>query len=562
MHFLKSLDYLSDRVHLTFNKEGDIRNKTVYGGTISLISIILMALATIFFFIDLIKRNERNLISSTETSSYLNLTESYKIPFLFRLSDQNSIPYKNPEKLYKITFKFWYGGSNSTHGQLNEFKQENIDLKVEKCDINKHFGEYKTFFEKMLDLETFYCAIPGESKYNLYGIYGNLYPFSYYNFYFIRCNISEDSNCYTPTEIENTLSNVYMDMRTINYEINSNLIDVREITIRSERFMISLSVFKRIWMFLNNIKYITDNGFFLKKKYEINFFQYNSMRYDTDLRDTLRETTVPGTFLSFTVASTGHNLLFIRTFSKVQDYMATLSGIIRIVTIIAQFVNYFYSQNQYYFRLINGFIIPENQISQRYEENKINCEKEFQIKSNRNIKLSNIIGRKSAKVFPTSSFFMRVKKKRRKSMNNYNLKLLINEENNMIIKREIHQRKSLNCLGYILPFFYYAGTQKNKNELRSCFYSINDNLNIVKVLIRLVRSERLLNVYLDNENNKNDKNDKNNSNKFDTLHSIFQKLNKNNIKKTKTFGVKIHTHDKIDENSNNSSTMKLENIFN
>ena len=81
----------------------------------------------------------------------------------------------------------------------------------------------------------------------------------------------------------------------------------------------------------------------------------------------------------------------------------------------------------------------------------------------------------------------------------------------------------------------------------------------MKVLIRLVRSERLLNVYLDNENNKNNKN---NSNKFDTLHSIFQKLNKNNIKKTKTFGVKIHTHDKIDENSNNSSTMKLENIFN
>ncbi len=560
MHFLKSLDYLSDRVHLTFNKEGDIRNKTVYGGTISLISIILMAWATIFFIVNLIKRNERNIISSTESSPYLNLTESYKIPFLFRLSDQNSIPYPNPEKLYKITFKFWYGGSNSTDEQLNEFKQENIDLKVEKCDINKHFGEYKTFFEKMLDLETFYCAIPGESKYNLYGIYGNLYPFSYYNFYFIRCNISEDSNCYTPSEIENTLSNVYMDMRTINYEINSELRDVREITIRSERFMISLSVFKRIWMFLNNIKYITDNGFFLKKKYEINFFQYNSMRYDTDLRDTLRETTVPGTFLAFTVACTGHNLLFIRTFSKVQDYMATLSGIIRIVSIIAQFVNYFYSQNQYYFRLINGFIIPEHQISQRYEENKINSEKEFQIKSNRNnIKLSNIIGRKSAKVFPTSSFCMHIKKKsRRKSMNNYNLKLLINEENNMIIKREIHQRKSLNCLGYILPFFYYAGTQKNKSELRSCFYSINDNLNIVKVLIRLVRSERLLNVYLDNENNKNDKNK---SNKIDTLHSIFQKLNKNNIKKTKTFGVKIHTHDKIDENSNNSSTMKLENIF-
>ena len=42
------------------------------------------------------------------------------------------------------------------------------------------------------------------------------------------------------------------------------------------------------------------------------------MRYDTDLRDTLRETTVPGTFLSFTVASTGHNLLFIRIYRPVR----------------------------------------------------------------------------------------------------------------------------------------------------------------------------------------------------------------------------------------------------
>ena len=56
------------------------------------------------------------------------------------------------------------------------------------------------------------------------------------------------------------LSNVYLDMRTIDYAIKSYKKDVREVTIKSERFMLSLSVYKRIWMYLNNIQYITNNG--------------------------------------------------------------------------------------------------------------------------------------------------------------------------------------------------------------------------------------------------------------------------------------------------------------
>ena len=56
------------------------------------------------------------------------------------------------------------------------------------------------------------------------------------------------------------LSNVYLDMRTMDYAIKSYKKNVRELTIKSERFMLSLSVYKRIWMYLNNIQYITNNG--------------------------------------------------------------------------------------------------------------------------------------------------------------------------------------------------------------------------------------------------------------------------------------------------------------
>ena len=49
-------------------------------------------------------------------------------------------------------------------------------------------------------------------------------------------------------------------MRTIDYAIKSYKKDIKELTIKSERFMLSLSVYKRIWMYLNNIQYITNNG--------------------------------------------------------------------------------------------------------------------------------------------------------------------------------------------------------------------------------------------------------------------------------------------------------------
>ena len=562
MNNFKFFDILSDEVHFTFNKEGDIRNKTIYGGIITLISYTLIILSGIYFLINLIKRENKSLISSTESSPYLNLTESNLIPFIFRLSDKNSIPYENAEKLYKIQLKYWYGGSNKTQleseseSEILSLKQNYIDLIVEKCDINKHFGKYKYLFESMVDLNSFYCTYPRSFNYSLYGKYGSFTPFSYYNFYFVKCNVSLDSNCYKSEEIESILSNVYMDMRTINYEINSELKDVREANIISERFMISLSVFKRIWMIYDNVKYITDKGYFLTNKKEINFFQFQSLRYDTDLRNNI-ENTIPGSFLYFTISFSGHTSTFIRTFNKIQDYTATLSGIIKIISLIAQFCNYFYSQNQYYFRLINGFMIPEHQISKKYENNEKNNKKEIKIDINKKNKLTtNLTRRNSFQNHRNSTigfFDIRKMKKKRNSMNNYDLQLIINEEHNLIIKREHHERKVLNCLGYILPFYYYTETQKNKNELKFCFESINDNLNIVKVLIRLVRSERLLSVYLKNENKKN-KIEKNETIKFDRLHTLYSNR-KTDMKKNKTLAFKVNS--KFD--SCNSSTIRFEN---
>ncbi len=156
--------------------------------------------------------------------------------------------------------------------------------------------------------------VPRSYKNGIYEIYGNILPFSYYKFYYSICDIEDNSNCYEKEEIQ---SNVYLDMRTMDYSIKSYKKNVREL-IKSERFMLSLSVYKRIWMYLNNIQYITDNGYFFNKDEEINFFQHDSIRYDVDLRD-IEKMRIKGTFLSFAVHSTGHIQRYHRKFFTIQD---------------------------------------------------------------------------------------------------------------------------------------------------------------------------------------------------------------------------------------------------
>ena len=60
------------------------------------------------------KREDLSLIVSSQIDYYVNITDSHKLPFLFRLTDTNSIPYEEDEKLYYMTMSVWFEGSNDS----------------------------------------------------------------------------------------------------------------------------------------------------------------------------------------------------------------------------------------------------------------------------------------------------------------------------------------------------------------------------------------------------------------------------------------------------------------
>ena len=285
---IKKSDFLSHKATLTFNKKGETGYKTFIGGLISIICLFLSFICSFYFLYRLFLRKDISVIQSTNINPFVNLTYSHKLPFILRLTDTNSLPFDDDERKYYITASIWYGGTNDTSLSANA-EQKAVSLKIGKCDINKHFSEeYKKYFENFKDLNTYYCIEPRNSSQTIYGIYGNIYPFSYYSFTARYCkNTTENNNfCYPFEQTQSTFSKngLFLDVFFIDYTINAlKKKDVKELFIRKDRYELSAILFKRIWLYLENIKYIIDNGFIFSNNEIENFHSYESVRSDFNI---------------------------------------------------------------------------------------------------------------------------------------------------------------------------------------------------------------------------------------------------------------------------------------
>ena len=102
LKYIKQFDFLSTEAKLTFNIKGETRIKTIIGGFISVLSVIVSTSLTLYFFIRFVAKNNKTLISSSQYSPNVNFTFSNNLPIMMRLSSQENQAYDNPESIYKI----------------------------------------------------------------------------------------------------------------------------------------------------------------------------------------------------------------------------------------------------------------------------------------------------------------------------------------------------------------------------------------------------------------------------------------------------------------------------
>ena len=133
MSIIEKIDLIPHKVTLTINQKGDIGYKTFIGGIISIISIIFSIMCCLYFILRLFLRQDLSIIFSNEINPFINITYSHKLPFLIRLTDTNSLPYENDNKLYYLTASIWYGGTNDT--SLFQTQQNNIQLDLKLVNV-------------------------------------------------------------------------------------------------------------------------------------------------------------------------------------------------------------------------------------------------------------------------------------------------------------------------------------------------------------------------------------------------------------------------------------------
>ena len=303
MNCIIQWDYLSYKAHFTFNDKGDKRYKTLMGGILSLISLIISFAFISYFLYRLIYKEDASIMLSSERDSTINITYSYKLPFMFRLSDSYSIAL-NQQNLYNISLLVWYSYIDN---KTNQLIQNYDKIIVEKCKIDKHFNEYKNYFNKIPDLESYFCPRERLNNQSLYGIYGDHKPFIYYVFYFTKCNNLTNNNlCLSNEEMNKILSNAYLDLKFLSYSVNSfHQKNTKIPVIISQRFTISSTIYESISILFNKIKVITDNGLLFESKNIENYHQFEISRIHIDLREMLNNK-ISENFLSVEILNSGN----------------------------------------------------------------------------------------------------------------------------------------------------------------------------------------------------------------------------------------------------------------
>ena len=132
---------------------------------------------------------------------------------------------------------------------------------------------------------------------------------------------------------------------------------VQKISLRQERYELSPVLFKRIWVYLENIKYIIDNGYIFSNKEIEDFHSYESVSSDFNIFE--------GKIVisTLTVLNGMKTSIYNKEYTKFQDYLAIIGGLVKTITLFCSILNYFNSQNSYYLKLIKDFIIDNKNIN-------------------------------------------------------------------------------------------------------------------------------------------------------------------------------------------------------
>jgi hypothetical protein len=312
------------------------KHSTLFGGIISILSIISIILISLFFITDFLGKKQSSVIYNYEQSRYVQRNLS-QYPYTLRLA--TPVGGLIPDSFYYVHSELWKMKSFNLSGQVI-LNATRVVLVQEKCDINKHLGQYRNLFENVAYLNDSYCPVASANDLDVRTPYGESIDFNFIQHYVVKCNNDTSkniTNCSPMDKINSNLGNVFLSMNFLEYSLDhTDLISPGKISLRSEIIPMSSSIFSRVWFYITNIKYFSDDGFIFESKKYFDYFKISRPKFTYNLVGSV----VPNSISVVTFTMENSFEIYEKKYMKVQSFLANVGGIIEAIWICAQIISY------------------------------------------------------------------------------------------------------------------------------------------------------------------------------------------------------------------------------
>ena len=311
------------------------RNQTLLGGSLCIIVYCFFILSSLYFGQELVYKVLPKIVEEEKTTNKEDIIYLSKEQFNFFFAFSNNGVFINPTKYFEINLSM-----KSITNYFPSYEKINIGT----CQLSDFESkENNDFSYKLLDLNQFICVKQLDDTFYVKGTD----KFDYYTT--LQLNITPYKN--NESLLETFLKNSYLSI--FYFETNLNF---REFTKFSNTFIKKFNInfnknfMKKIDVTLSLTKIYTDVGYMFeifKKKKLHNVKKIEQFFFDkTEEDDNGYQATI-----NFQLSYTKTNIY--RKYYKIQNWVAELGGIIRAMTLIASFINYFNDRASFYEMLIN-----------------------------------------------------------------------------------------------------------------------------------------------------------------------------------------------------------------
>ena len=514
--FYQTIDLYGLSIPLRYNQR--IKFNTLCGSILSIITILIIISILINFTISILNHKNFSIIQNTIQITKKNIINFSKIPLLIGFINDGGRPLKIDETYLEIILDKNDHYPEKDENGIMKLKRISKRIKLEYCDLNKHFGNDKNIINLIKDYEyqNYLCPIPNQNL-RIGGRWGDsVHGYDMLEFHIIKCeNNSINNNCKNELEMKKFFKNSYMSIIYLSQALNHhNVKHPINYNFRSEVFLIVNEHVKRYYYYFLPGEYLSDDGFFFVNKKKYDFYDYETTIIDfVDEED--QSYYSKNTLIEVAFSCTDRFIQIERNYQKFQDCFGNIGIYIRIIITIFQYISNYFSEKIFLIDVINNIFPPENEKKGKinntnnknynFKVNKLRFKKKDSnidnnynsnhiIISNCNYNNPDFINTNASKMknnILTTGVIVNNYKNTHIDSSNFNTN---NSPNSFLINLENRGKIKLTFFEYICPFYLIEKSKKYKTILFYKHFIYNDiSIEIIIPLIERISKIKNIN---------------------------------------------------------------------